>query len=566
MEPIAIVRRSPGIARKTFASLDGWNLTAWLIAALVILPIAVVARALLAPVPDIWRHLWATRLPEMLTNTVVLVVGVGLGTLMLGTGLAWLVTAYRFPGRSFFDWAFILPMAVPSYVLAYVFMATFDYAGPVQKALRMWLGSSHWFPSIRSGGGTILVMTLTFYPYVYLLARAAFQEHAALTFEIARTLGASRTEAFFRVVLPMARPSLAAGTSLVVMEVLTDVGTVRFLNFPTLSDGIFRIWHGMMNREAAVQLAGLLLLFAFGSLVLERRLRGRARYVQERRHGRGIPPTSLRGWRGWAATAFGGTLLGLAFLLPASQLVVWSVQEILRGQPGALDRIYWHYVRNTWVLAFAAAFLSVLVAVVLAYGVHLSRKPLTRLAARAATLGYAIPGAVIGLGVLLPLSRLDHAFNAFTRQAWGITVGLLFTGTIAGLLYAYVVRFMAVAYSSVEASLEKISPNLEGAARTLGATPGQVLRRIHLPLMRVGVLTGATLVFVDVMKELPITLLLRPFGYNTLALWVWQDVSESLWENAALPALTIVLAGLLPVILLIRSATFRHGERKEKQV
>ena len=558
MEQATPGRRIFIISRKVLPSLDGWSFTAWVIAALVILPIAVVVHSLLVPTPDVWRHLWKTRLPEMLFNTLVLVLGVGTGALILGTGLAWLVTAYRFPGRAFFEWALVLPMAMPSYVLAYVFMAIFDYAGPVQKTIRLWLGSSHWFPSIRSGGGTILVMVLTFYPYVYLLARAAFQEQAALTFEIARTLGASRTEAFRRVVLPMSRPSLVAGTSLVIMEVLTDVGTVRFLNFPTLSDGIFRVWHGMMNREAATQLAGLLLLFAFGAMVLERQLRGRARYVQEHRHGHGIPPRPLAGWRGWAATAIGGTILGMAFLLPASQLVVWSIQEIARSEPGTLDRIYWHYVRNSWVLAFTTALLAVLVAVILAYGVHLNRKPLTRLAARAATLGYAIPGAVIGLGILLPLSRLDHTLNALTRQTWGITVGLVFTGTIVGLLYAYVVRFMAVAYSSVEASLEKVSPNLEGAARTLGATPRQVLQRIHLPLMRVGVLTGATLVFVDVMKELPITLLLRPFGYNTLALWVWQDVSESLWESASLPALTIVLVGLIPVILLIRSATFRR--------
>jgi len=544
--------------------LDFWSFVAILIAGLVLLPIAMIARTLFSPVPEVWRHLWATRLPEFLSNTVVLLVGVGVGTLVLGTGLAWLVTAYRFPGRRLFDWALILPMAVPSYVLAYVFMATFDYAGPVQKVLRAWFGSSAWFPSIRSGGGTVFVMTLTLYPYVYLLARAAFHEHTASTFEIARTLGATRLRAFFRVVLPMARPSLVAGVSLVLMEVLTDVGTVRFLNFPTLSDGIFRIWHGMMDRDAAVQLAGVLLLFAFGALLLERRLRGRARYVQEGARGRGISRTPLVGWRKWAATFLCGLVLGMAFILPAFQLVLWTLQEMSKGTLEVLGPIYLRYVRNTWVLSGVGAVISVGAAVLLAHGVRLSRSSLTRLAARGATLGYAVPGAVIGLGVLLPLAWLDHTLNALAQRWWGVLPGLIFTGSIAGLVYAYVVRFMAVAYSSVEASLEKISPNVEAAARTLGATPARVLFRISLPLIRTGMLTGATLVFVDIMKELPITLLLRPFGYETLALWVWQDVSESLWEKAALPALTIVVAGLLPVIVMIRSATL--GQKGEKAI
>ncbi len=545
-------------------NLDFWSFVAILIAGLVLLPIAMIARALFSPVPEVWRHLWATRLPEFLSNTVVLLVGVGVCTLVLGTGLAWLVTAYRFPGRRLFDWALILPMAVPSYVLAYVFMATFDYAGPVQKVLRAWFGSSTWFPSIRSGGGTVFVMTLTLYPYVYLLARAAFHEHTASTFEIARTLGATRLRAFFRVVLPMARPSLVAGVSLVLMEVLTDVGTVRFLNFPTLSDGIFRIWHGMMDRDAAVQLAGVLLLFAFGALLVERRLRGRARYVQEGARGRGISRTSLVGWRKWAATFLCGLVLGMAFILPAFQLVLWTLQEMSKGTQEVLGPIYLRYVRNTWVLSGVGAVISVGAAVLLAHGVRLSRSSLTRLAARGATLGYAVPGAVIGLGVLLPLAWLDHTLNALAQRWWGVLPGLIFTGSIAGLVYAYVVRFMAVAYSSVEASLEKISPNVEAAARTLGATPARVLFRISLPLIRTGMLTGATLVFVDIMKELPITLLLRPFGYETLALWVWQDVSESLWEKAALPALTIVVAGLLPVIVMIRSATL--GQKGEKAI
>jgi iron(III) transport system permease protein len=550
--PSSILGRWPTAVGGRF---EPWSAVSLLIAALVVLPIAVVALALLSPTPEVWRHLWNTRLPEMLGNTVVLLVGVGLGTLVLGTGLAWLVVAYRFPGRTLFDWLLILPLAVPSYVLAFVFMATLDFAGPVQTALRSWFGSSAWFPEIRSGGGVVVVMSLVFYPYVYLLARAAFHEQAAATFEVARTLGYSRREAFFRVALPMARPSIVAGLSLVLMEVLTDLGTVRFLNFPTLTDGIFRIWHGMMEREAAIELAGLLLLFALGAILLERHLRGRARYYQTGGRGQGIAPVHLSGWRGWAATGTCALVLGVAFLLPVGQLAVWAAGEVARGAPGALDALYWEFARNSLVLSGIAAAVAVLLAVVLANGVRLSNRPLTRLAARWATLGYVVPGAVIALGVLIPLATLDHALNDLAARWWGVVPGLVFTGSIIGLIYAYVVRFMAVAYFSVEASLEKVTPSMEDAARTLGASPGRVLWRIHLPLIRAGMFTGAVLVFVDVMKELPATLLLRPFGYDTLAIRVWQEVSESLWNNAALPALTIVVAGLLPVVLLMRAAT-----------
>ncbi|ABY33575.1 MAG TPA: iron ABC transporter permease [Chloroflexus aurantiacus] len=543
---------------------DRWSIIAFLIAGLALLPIAIILRMLVQPAPDVWQHLWATRLAEFLSNTVVLLIRVGLGTTLLGTALAWLVTAYRFPGQRLFDWALMLPMAVPSYVLAFVFMATFDYAGPVQKALRAWFGSSAWFPSIRSGGGAIFVMTLTLYPYVYLLARAAFHEHGRGTFEVARTLGVTRLQAFLRVVLPMARPSLVAGLSLVLMEVLTDVGTVRFLNFPTLSDGIFRIWHGMMDRDAALQSAAVLLLFAFGALLIERYTRGRARYVQEGSRGHGLAQVPLTGWRALAATLVCSFVLATAFLLPVSQLIQWSVHELWHRMPEGLLAIYWRHVRATLILAGAGAVISVLAAVLLAYGTHLSRSPVTRLAARGATLGYAIPGAVIGLGVLLPLSWLDHTLNDVTYQWWGVLPGLIFTGSITGLIYAYVVRFMAVAHSSVEASLEKISPGIEAAARTLGARPIRVLWHVHLPLIRAGMLTGAALVFVDVMKELPITLLLRPFGYETLALWIWQNVAESLWSEAALPALTIVVADLLVVGILIRSATLRGRHSIER--
>ena len=540
----------------------GWPALTLLIAALVVLPMAVITLALLSPTAEVWRHLWATRLPEMLRNTVALLLGVGLGTLVLGVGLAWLVAAHRFPGRSLFDWLLMLPLAMPAYVLGFVFMGLFDFAGPVQTSLRNLFGGHIWLPDIRSGAGVVLVMSLVLYPYVYLLARAAFHEQTAATFETARSLGYSRLAAFWRVALPMARPSIAAGLTLALMESLTDIGTVRFLNFPTVTDGVFRIWHGMMEREAAAELAGVLLVFALGAILLERRLRGRARYYQRGGRGWRLARVQLTGYVGWAAAGICTLVLGMAFFIPIGQLLLWAGSEVARRAPGALDALYWDFARNSLALAGVAAGVAVALALLLANGVRLSGARLNRFTARVATTGYVIPGAVIAMGVLVSLAAVDHAVNEVAQRWWGVTPGLLLTGSAVGLIYAYVVRFMAVAYYSVEASLDKVTPSMDEAARTLGASSSRVLWRIHLPLVRAGIFTGVVLVFVDVMKELPVTLLLRPFGYDTLAIWVWQEASESLWGSAALPALTIVAAGLLPVALLLRVATPDHQRRR----
>lgn len=537
--------------------LGAWSGLSVLIAALVVLPVVVVGASILTPTGEVWSHLWATVLPEMLGNTGILLLGVGLGTLVLGTGLAWLVVAYRFPGQALFDWLLVLPLAVPAYVMGFIFMATFDFAGPVQTALRGWFGSGARFPDIRSAGGVIVVMSLVLYPYVYLLARAAFHEQAAATFESARTLGHGRLAAMFRVALPMARPSIAAGVTLALMEALTDIGTVRFLNFPTITDGVFRVWHGLMERDAAAELASLALLFALAVILLERRLRGRTRYYQAGGRDRGVAPVRLSGWAGWAATGTCALVLAAAFVLPVAQLVAWAAGEVALGAPGAFDSLYWGFLRNSLFISTAAVVVTVILALLLAYGVRFGGGWLTRSAAGLATIGYAIPGAVIAMGVLVSLAALDHGVDGVAQQWWGTGTGLLLTGSAAGLLYAYVVRFMAVSYHSVDASLEKVTPEMDGAARTLGASPGRVLWRIHVPLVRAGMFTGAALVFVDVMKELPVTLLLRPFGFDTLSIWVWQMASESLWASAALPALTIVAAGLVPVLLLMRAATPR---------
>jgi len=534
-----------------------------LVAFFVLLPIGFLLKELLTPSFALWQHMWQTFLPQMLQNTLVLIAGVGVGTLVIGAAFAWLVTAYDFPGRRVFEHALLLPLAVPAFIMGFVYMATFDFAGPVQSRLRGWFGSSNWFPEIRSAGGVILVLTLVLYPYVYLLARAAFREQAASTFEAARVMGYNRRWAFLHLVLPLARPSLAAGVTLAMMEALTDYGTVRFFSYPTLSEGVVRIWEARFDRPAATQLASLLLLFALGMILLERALRGQARYYQQGGKGRRMARTRLHGWK--SALAIGACLflLAFAFVLPVAQLADWAFSEIQNPTVGAWQAVYVDYVYNTTRLAGVAAGLVIGLALLVAYGVRATsitgRRVVPRLLARLVTLGYAMPGAVVAVGVLVLVAPIDHQVTDFFEEHLGRTErSLLFTGTITGLIYAYIVRFMAVGFNSVDSSLEKVTPNMEQAARTMGARPWRVLWRVYVPLVSSGMVAGAVLVFVDVMKELPATLLLRPFGMDTLALWAYFLAAESFWQAAAIPALSILVVGLLPVFLLMRLDARQH--------
>jgi len=530
---------------------DPWPLAAGGVALVVATPILVVVSSLVTPSLDIWSHLWQTQLLELIWNTLTLSFGVGGGVVLLGTGLAWLVTMYRFPGRAVFEWLLILPLAVPAYVIGFVYRGLFDYTGPVQSGLRRVLGPGIWFPDIASFGGVVLVMTLVFYPYVYLLARTAFLEQSETTLEAARALGARRTAVFWRVALPLARPSIMAGLSLAVMEALADFGTVAIYGYNTFTVAIYRVWFGLFNRQAATELASMLLLFTLAIFVAERALRGRARFYQTERKAHSPTPTMLTGWRAWAASGAAGAVVGVSFLLPVTQLVIWTVTG-LTG-PDFDDR-YPGFMVNTVTLGALAAILAVGAAVLVAYGLRLSRSRIVATCARIASMGYALPGSVIAVGVLGPLAFVDHGLDALLRHTAGISSGLLLTGSMGGLVFAYLVRFLAVSVQTVEASLVKVTPSMDMAGRSLGLSPGGVLRRIHLPLIRGGLCTGAILVFVDVIKEMPATLLLRPFGYETLAVRIWQFTSESFWEAAALPALTIVAAGMLPVLILARSS------------
>ena len=526
------------------------SLLPFLVVALTLLPVLVVASSLLTPTWHVWAHLWSTILPELLLNTAVLLLGVGCGTLLLGTGLAWLVTAYEFPGKRTFEWLLVLPMAMPAYIMGFVYMAIFDFAGPIQTFLRAQGLEALVFWEIRSGYGAITIMTLVLYPYVYLLAKAGFAEQSGSAIEAAKVLGSSKTRLFFQVAMPLARPSIVAGVSLALMEALADFATVRYFNFPTMADGILRVWHGLMDLGAASEMAGLLAILALLLMLSEHRLRNRRAYHQVRGKGQGLPTMFLGGWRGLVAAGLCVFVVFAAFGLPLIQLLVWGSRELGQLTPGTLA-VYARLLANSLSLAGIAAAIVVAVALLMATLTRLRSGALSRLLTRVVTTGYALPGAVIAVGILLPLSALDRSINSVSEAWWGVRPGLIFTGSIVGLVYAYTVRFMAVAYNSVDSSLEKIPPNTVLAARVLGASTRRLITKVQLPLIAPGILAGAILVFVDVMKELPITVMLRPLGYDTLAVWVWQMAAESLWTSVALPALAIVLAGLIPIKLLL---------------
>ena len=525
---------------------------AFIVASLLAMPIAAVVASLAHPATEIWTHLWRTQLLGLLVNTGLLVAAVGAGTLALGAALAWLVVAYDFPGRRLFEVGLILPLAVPAYVIGFAFLGSLDYASPLQTWMRTAFGLR--LPDVRSGAGVAIVMTLVFYPYVYLLARAAFHEHGAATLETARSLGRSRRRAFFDVVLPMARPSLVAGASLAMMEALADFGTVSLFGYRTLTEAVYRVWYGMFDRVAATQLATLLLFFAAGLLLVERALRGRARFVQSHRRGPGITRTPLRGGRAIGAAAACALVVALAFLLPAGQLLAWAFD----ARPMQATSDFAAPLRDTVLLAAAAALAAATLALVLAYARRLAPGRAVMGATQFVSMGYALPGSVIAVGVLVPLAWIDHEVVARIANVAGRPITLVLTGSVVGLLFAYVVRFLAVGFGSLDASLGKIPRSLDDAARSLGAGIAGTLRRVHLPLLRGGLATALVIVFVETMKELPATLLLRPLGIRTLAMLVWERTSESLWAEAATPALTIVAAGLLPVFLVMRLSTRRR--------
>jgi iron(III) transport system permease protein len=539
--------------------VDGWQLIALGAAGAVALPVLVVLANLLAPSGEIWAHLASTVLWDYLWNTATLALGVGAGVLVIGVGTAWLVSMCRFPGRRLFEWALLLPLAVPAYIIGYTYTGLLEYAGPVQSLLRATMGwgrDDYWFPEIRSLGGVIVVMSLVFYPYVYLLARAAFLEQCTCMLDVSRTLGRGAWDSFFKVAMPLARPAIAGGVALALMETLADFGTVQYFGVSTFTTGIYRTWFALGEPTAAAQLAGALMLFVLLVLTLERASRGLAKY-QHTAQSRQRSTYRLTGARALLATAACALPLALGFALPVLALADMTIDQ----GDDRFGGMFLELASNSFGLGALAALVTVAVALVVGYGLRLRPTPLMRASARIAGLGYAIPGAVIAVGVLLPFARFDNALDAWMRATFGISTGLLFTGTVGVLVFAYLVRFLALALSTVEAGLAKINRNLDDAARILGRSPAGTLARVHVPLLWSSVLTAVILVFVDVLKELPATLILRPFNFETLAVRVYRFASDERLAEASTAALAIVLVGLLPVIVLSRAIARAHPDR-----
>jgi len=537
-----------------------WLTGSVVIAGLVLLPVISVLALSFFATENVWEHLAQTVLPDYVVTTLLLMGGVGAGTLGIGVSTAWLVTMCRFPGRRLFQWAMLLPFAVPAYVIAYVYTDLLEYAGPVQRLLRSlfaWESAAEYvFPEIRSLGGAITMMSLVMYPYVYLLARSAFLEQSVSILDAGRTLGCSPLSSFLRLSLPMARPSIAVGLALVSMETLNDFGTVDFFAVRSLTAGLYDTWLGMGNLGGAAQIAGVMLLFVVGLVSLERISRSRQRHFQGGKRLQALPAFQLRGWRAIGASTACAVPIVLGFLVPAAVLGNYAASRL----HSSWTNDFRVYAGNSLMLSALAALLTVAFGVFLAYGRRLRGGRLMDLLVRSGSLGYAMPGAVLAIGVMIPFAAFDNMLDALMRSWIGVSTGLLLSGTIFAVVFAYVVRFLAVALGSAEASLARITPSMDMASRSLGHGPAATLRRVHLPLMRGGMLTAALVVFVDCMKELPATLILRPFNFDTLATHVYQFASDELLEESALGALFIVLVGLIPVVVL--SWTISRGREE----
>lgn len=493
--------------------------------------------------------------------------GVGIGTFIIGVGSAWLVTMCQFPGKRVFEWALLLPLAMPAYVIAYIYTDILEYAGPVQSTLRdMFEWQSHrdyWFPEIRSLGGAISMMTLVLYPYVYLLSRAAFLEQSVCVLEASRVLGRGPWRSFYSVALPLARPAIVIGLSLVLMETLNDYGTVDFFAIGTFTIGIFDVWMNMNNVAGAAQLASLLLMFVMVLVLLERFARRRQRFHHTTSKYKSLSAYQLRGGRAIAATVSCAAVIGLGFLLPALVLsfLAWThFEEATAATP-------LKYAWNSIGLSALTAVIAVIIAIYMAYAVRLKQTRYLKAITRLASMGYAVPGSVLAVGIMVVLGYVDNSIAQSMEEFFGISTGLLFSGTVFAVTFGYLVRFLALSFGTVEASLAKITPNMDGAARSLGHGPVSTLRKIHIPLIRGSVLTAGMLVFVDCMKELPLTVILRPFNFETLATFVHQYASDEQLGEASLAALAIVGFGILPVIVLSYAIKkSRPGFNAEKDI
>ncbi|MBU2965435.1 iron ABC transporter permease [Amphritea sp. 2_MG-2023] len=552
-QAIPTIKQAPALMTPQKNYLFGWYSATWGTALMVALPILSVFYLALFPSENIWSHLISTVLPVYITTTLALMLGVGVLSVATGVCGAWLVTMCRFPGRKLFEWALLLPFAVPAYVIAYVYTDLLEYSGPLQIALRELFGwqtaRDYWFPDIRTLGGAILMLSMVLYPYVYLLARASFLEQSTTIHDASRTLGCTPFQSFYRVSLPIARPAIAVGLSLVSMEALNDFGTVDYFAVKSMSAGIYDTWLNMSNLGGAAQIASLMMVFVVILISLERLARAKQRQFNSPDRYKILTGYRLSGWRAWGATLLCALPVVTGFFIPVWVLAGYALKHI--DQLWTLE--FFTYASHSFILSSSAALLTIIIALLLAYSKRLHKKKSLKIAVQFSSLGYAMPGAVLAIGVIIPLAAFDNTIDRLMDQFFGISTGLLLSGTAFAVIFAYVVRFLAVSLGSVDSSLNKITESMDMASRSLGLSPLQTLLKVHLPLIKGGILTAALVVFVDSMKELPATLILRPFNYDTLATYVYQYASDEMLEACSLAALLIVLVGIIPVILLSRT-------------
>jgi iron(III) transport system permease protein len=529
-----------------------WRIGAIATAALVALPLLGLASSLLDGRAEMWRHLAETQLGDIVGNTIVLLLGVGAGTTVIGTGTAWLVTMHRFPFSRTLQWALILPLVLPTYIIGYAYADLLAFAGPLQSGLRGltgWQRGDYWFPDAASALGVAALFTLVLYPYVYLAARAAFLAQSQPLLEASRILGRGPWQTFLAVGLPMARPAIAAGAALALFETLADFATVQYYGVTTFTTAIYRIWYGMGDRDGAAQVAVLLLGIAVIVILFERHSRGRARYHVASNLRENAGPSDLAGWRAAAAAVACALPVALGFAVPAIHLFQLARRSGLPLTGSGFVRDATHSL----MLAATAAVVIAGLGLFLAYAGRLVRQRRFNRVIDFAGLGYAIPGAVIAVGILLPLAAADRLLGQTAKDLFGLSIGLVLSGTPVALLLAYTVRFLAVGIANVAPGLAAIDPAMDSSAQMLGARPSTILRRIHLPMLRGPAITAAIVAFVEVLKELPATLIIRPFNFDTLAVGVYRFASDERLAEAAVGALVIVAASLIPVILLSRS-------------
>jgi len=517
----------------------------------VIIPILVILSSVFQPEPEIWRHIVETLLVDLLKNTIVLCAGVMAGTFLLGVGAAWLTAVCEFPGRKIFNWAMMLPLAMPTYVLAFVFIGLFDFSGPVQTMLRSHgFSSLKWFPDIRSAGGVILVLSLALYPYVYLLARNAFQTQGKSVLEVSRALGHSPYKAFIKAALPMARPWIASGLMLVLMETLADFGAVSIFNYDTFTTGIYKAWFGFFSLTAAAQLSSVLLVFVFILVVAEQHMRQRMQFHQVGRLSMETGRIRLHGWKKWMAFSVLSAIILIAFIIPCLQLVIWSTGSIT----AELDSRYIGLLGRSLLFSGMAATVITALGLLMAYIQRQHSDHFTKWVIRLSTMGYALPGTVLAVGIVIMINFADKPIVWAIREGFGIQVSSILNGTIITVLFAYTVRFLTAGFNTINSSMLRITRNLDEASMLLGVSGIKLLKKIHIPILKNGLFIAAMLVFVDVMKEMPITLMTRPFGWDTLAVKIFELTSEGEWQRAALPSVTLILAGLIPLMLLNKKA------------